>query len=213
MPRRSAKDAANTRARIINVAQTLFAEHGYADVSTARIAATAGMTDGALFHHFKDKKSLFREIVVKLQAEVHKSIYKATIPAKTAIEGFLLGARESMRVTQEPAYQRIVITEAPSVLGRAEWGDIDAKMGLKLIESSLQMIAAARDLPHHILKPMAMLTLGVMTETTFAMARKETGVDPDQCIALLERTLLDWVERDVKPWQMATKPDQAAKSL
>ena len=209
MPRRSAKDAANTRARIVDVAQTLFAEHGYADVSTARIAATAGMTDGALFHHFKDKKSLFREIVVKLQTEVHKSIYQAAIPATSVIEGFLLGAKESMRATQEPAYQRIVFTEAPSVLGRAEWGDIDAKMGLELIETSLQMIAAARDLPDHILKPMAMLTLGVMTETTFAMARKEMGVDPDQCIALLHRTLLDWVEREVKPWKVATKPVQA----
>lgn len=207
MPRRSAKDAAITRARIINVAQTLFAEHGYADVSTARIAATADMTDGALFHHFKDKKSLFREIVIKLQSEVHKSIYKASIPAKTVIEGFLLGARESMRATQEPAYQRIVFTEAPSVLGRAEWGDIDAKMGLELIESRLQMIAGASDLPNHILKPMAMLTLGVMTETSFAMARKETGVNPDECIALLHRTLLDWVERDVKPWHAATKPN------
>ncbi len=203
MPRRSARDAAITRQRIVDTAQTLFAARGYAETSTALIVQTAGLTDGALFHHFGDKKALFREVVVKLQSEVHQSIYDAAAKATTVIEGFRLGARESMRATQAPDYQRIVYTDAPAVLGRAEWGDIDARMGFELIEARLRMIAGSRDLPDHLLKPMAILTLGLMNETTFAMARKDAGVDPDQCLDLLDRTLLDWIERDVKPWKAA----------
>lgn len=203
MPRRSARDAAITRQRIVETAQSLFAERGYAETTTAQIARTAGLTDGALFHHFTDKKALFREVVIKLQTEVHRSIYDAAAKAMTVLEGFRLGARESMRATQAPDYQSIVFTEAPAVLGRAEWGDIDARMGFELIEERLRMIAGSRDLPDRLLKPMAILTLGLMNEATFAMARKDPGVDPDQCLDLLDRTLLDWIERDVKPWKAA----------
>jgi len=208
MAKRSGKDAAITRKTILDTARTLFATQGYAETSTAQIARSAGVTVGAIFHHFADKKALFREIVVQLQTEVHAAIYRAAIPARTTLEGFRLGARESMRATQGREYQRIVYTEAPSVLGRDEWGEIDARMGFALIESRLKMIAEASDLPDNLLKPMAILTLGMMNETTFALARKDPGVDIDACLALLDRTLLDWIERDVKPW----KASQAKRS-
>ncbi|TAJ70569.1 MAG: TetR/AcrR family transcriptional regulator [Phenylobacterium sp.] len=187
----------------MDAAQALFVARGFADTSTTAIAEAAGVTDGALFHHFKDKKTLFREIVVRLQTQVHQAIYDAAAKATSVIEGFRLGALESMRVTQVPVYQRIVFTEAPAVLGREEWGTIDARMGFALIESRLKMIAGAEDLPDRLVKPMAILTLGTMNEATFALARKDPGVDPDEVLALLERTLLDWIERDVKPWQAA----------
>lgn len=203
MARRRAQDAAITRVRIMDAAQALFVARGFADTSTTAIAEAAGVTDGALFHHFKDKKTLFREIVVRLQTQVHQAIYDAAAKATSVIEGFRLGALESMRVTQVPVYQRIVFTEAPAVLGREEWGTIDARMGFALIESRLKMIAGAEDLPDRLVKPMAILTLGTMNEATFALARKDPGVDPDEVLALLERTLLDWIERDVKPWQAA----------
>ena len=201
MVRRTSKDAAITRQTILAGARGLFARQGYAETSTAQIARAAGVTDGAVFHHFVDKKTLFREIVVQLQTEVHHAIYAAAIPAKTTIEGFRLGARESMRATAAPDYQRIVYTEAPAVLGREEWGVIDARMGYALIESRLKMIAEAPELPDHLLKPMAILTLGVMNETTFALARKDRGVDIDQCLAILDRALLDWIECDINPWK------------
>ena len=205
MVRRTAEDAAITRARILDAAQAMFHERGFADTTTAAIAKAAGVTQGALFHHFKDKTSLFREIVLKLQTEVHKAIYDAAAKATSVIEGFRLGALESIRVTQVPVYQRIVFTEAPAVLGREEWGTIDARMGFALIEARLKMIAGADDLPDRLLKPMAILTLGTMNEATFAMARKDPGVDPTEVLALLERTLMDWIERDVKPWQASRR--------
>lgn len=209
MARRSGKDAAITRETILGSARALFAEQGYAETSVAQIARAAGVTVGALFHHFADKKALFREIVVQLQTEVHAAIYQAAVPARTVLEGFRLGARESMRATQGREYQRIVYTEAPSVLGREEWGEIDARMGFALIESRLKMIAGADDLPDNLIKPMAILTLGLMNETTFALARRDPGVDIEACLNLLDRTLLDWIEREVKPWQAARAGDQS----
>lgn len=201
MPKRSGKDAAITRKKILDAARLLFADQGFAATSTAQIARSAGMTSGAIFHHFADKKALFHEVVVQLQTEVHQAIYRAAIPATTVIEGFRLGARESMRAAQAPDYQRIVFTEAPSVLGREEWGNIDARMGFALIESRLKLIAGSTDLPDHLMKPMAIMTLGMLNETTFALARGDPGIDIDECLAHLDRALLDWVERDIKPWQ------------
>jgi AcrR family transcriptional regulator len=205
MARRSASDAAITRQTILDVAQDLFAARGFADTALTDIARAANVTDGAIFHHFKSKKSLFTEIAVKLHADIHKAIYKAGQGAATPLEGFRLGSRESMRVTQLPHHQRIVFIEGPVVLGTEEWRKIDQQLGLRLIEGGLLQIAGVAALPDAILKPMAMMALGMINEVTYALIRKQPGVDPEQCLALLEASLTAWVERDVAAWKRAVQ--------
>jgi AcrR family transcriptional regulator len=201
MPRRSAKDAAATRLRILLDAQHLFAENGYSATSIAAIVRAAGVTDGALFHHFKDKKALFTEVVEKLHKEIHEKIFEAGKAATTPREAFQIGARASMRITQQKHYQRIVFIEAPAIIGTDNWRSLDAELGLKLIENNLGRIAGARDLPDSILKPMAMMALGTINELTYAAIREEPGVDLEQCLQLLDDALDDWIERKVKPWK------------
>jgi AcrR family transcriptional regulator len=201
LPRRSAEDAAKTRLRILEKAEALFAEHGFVATSTNAIARAAGVTDGALFHHFKSKKTLFQEIAVKLHTDIHKAIYRAGQNAPTPIDAFKLGARKSMEVTQQPKNQRIVFIEGPVVLGTEKWRKIDQQLGLRLIEGGLLQVAGMDELPPQILKPMAMLALGTINEITYALIRKEAGVDPAECLGLLERALTLWVENDVKNWK------------
>ena len=147
MPRRSSKEAAKTRARIVDAAQQLFAEHGFVAVSTSTISRAAGVTDGALFHHFRSKKELFSEIATRLHTDIHKAIYRAGLDAADPIEGFIVGARKSMEVTQLPQNQRIVFIEGPVVLGTEKWREIDQQLGLRLIEGGLLAIAGAEELP------------------------------------------------------------------
>lgn len=197
MARRSAADAEKTRQRILDVAEQLFTAHGFASVTTSAISAAAGVTDGALFHHFRSKKELFSNIAVRLHTNIHKEIYRAGLNAADPIEGFILGARKSMEVTQLPHNQRIVFIEGPVVLGTEEWRKIDQKLGLRLIEGGLLAVAGVSELPDAVLKPMAMLALGTINEITYALIRKEEGVDPEQCLDLLVRALRLWLEHDV----------------
>jgi AcrR family transcriptional regulator len=201
VPRRSADEAANTRQKLLDSAHRLFTEHGFAGVSTSAISNSAGVTDGALFHHFGSKKALFSEIAVNLHTDIHKAIYRAGRDAADPIEGFILGARKSMEVTQLPHNRRIVFIEAPAILGTEQWRKIDQQLGLRLIEGGLLAIAGVEKLPDHILKPMAMLALGTTNEITYALIRNEKGVDPEQCLDLLVRALRLWVDHDVKAWK------------
>jgi AcrR family transcriptional regulator len=201
VPRRSADEAAHTRQKLLDSAQKLFTAHGFEGVSTSAISTAAGVTDGALFHHFGSKKALFSEIAVQLHTDIHKAIYRAGKDAPDPIEGFILGTRKSMEVTQLPHNQRIVFIEGPAILGTEQWRKIDQQLGLRLIEGGLLAIAGVDKLPDPILKPMAMLALGTTNEITYALIRKERGVDPEQCLDLLVRALRLWVENDVKTWK------------
>ncbi len=207
MVRRSAEDAAKTRQGIMEEAQKLFTELGFVATSTSAIARAAGVTDGALFHHFKSKKALFEEIAVKLHTDIHKAIYRAGQEAPSPIEAFKIGARKSMEVTQQPHNQRIVFIEGPVVLGTEKWRKIDQQLGLRLIEGGLLAIAGVQELPSDVLKPMAMLALGTINEITYAIIRKEAGINPEQCLALLERALNLWVENDVASWKADRNED------
>jgi AcrR family transcriptional regulator len=201
LPRSNADNAAKTRQRIIDAGTKLFAKHGFAGTSADAISEAAGVTHGALFHHFGSKKGLFSEIAVRLHTEIHKAIYRAGMSATDPIEAFILGSRKSMEVTQQPHNQRIVFIEGPVVLGTEKWREIDQQLGLRLIEGGLLAIAGVDRLPDHILKPMAMLALGTTNEITYALIRKEAGVDPEQCLDLLVRSLRLWVKNDVKAWK------------
>jgi AcrR family transcriptional regulator len=208
VPRRSAEDAAKTRQRILDTAERLFTERGFAHVSTSAISSAAGVTDGALFHHFRSKKGLFSEIAVRLHTDIHKAIYRAGLDSPDPVDGFIRGARKSMEITQLPHNQRIVFIEGPVVLGTEKWRQIDQQLGLRLIEGGLLAIAGATELPPAILKPMAMLALGTINEVTYALIRKEEDVDPEQCLELLVRALQHWVDNDVKTWKANSTKQQ-----
>jgi AcrR family transcriptional regulator len=192
MPRRSATQAAQTRQRIMDEAQRLFARDGFSATSANDIAKAAGVTDGAIFHHFKNKKRLFTEIAVKLHSDLHRQIAGAGGDAQTPIAAFIEGTRRSMALTQLPHNQRIVFIEGPVVLGTEAWRKVDQQLGLRLIEGGLLAIAGRESLPVESLKPMAVLALGIINEITYALIRKEPGVDAEQCLALLARILEMW---------------------
>ncbi len=201
MPRRSAKDAAITRMRIMDEAQNLFAENGFAGTSAADIARAAKVTDGAIFHHFKDKKSLFREIAERLHKDLHKAIFKAGIAASDPIEAFILGTRASMALTQKSPYRTIIFVEGPVILGTETWRKIDQELGLQLIEGGLRAIADQPELPETEVRPMALITLGAINEMTYAQIRGQQGLDVEKGITLLVDALKGWVARDVAAWQ------------
>ncbi len=203
MPRRSAKDAAITRQRIMDEAQTLFAEKGFAHTSTAEIARAAKVTDGAVFHHFRDKKTLFAEIAEQLHRDLHKAIYKAGIGAETPMAAFVQGTRASMALTQTSPYRNIIFVEGPVILGTDKWREIDQELGLQLIEGGLRLIADAPGLPDAEVRAMAIVTLGAINEMTYAQIRKQKGLEIERGIELIVAALEGWVARDVAAWKRA----------
>ncbi len=121
-PRRSnAERAAQTRGTLLAAATELFGRLGYEGTSTIAVLEAAGLTRGALYHHFADKRELFRTVAEQvertLEAEVESRTAHISDPKKRLRSSVLLYLDEVSR--SAPA--RILLRDAPAVLGAAEW--------------------------------------------------------------------------------------------
>ncbi len=114
-----------TTGRILSEARRLFAEYGFAGVSAEQIVAAAGVTRGALYHHFDGKKGLFRAVLEQVQAEIEQRVKAAVDRAQDPMEMLIAGNDEFLAACLDPGLQRILLTDAPAVLGWEEWRAVD----------------------------------------------------------------------------------------
>jgi AcrR family transcriptional regulator len=109
-----------TRAALVNAAHRLFAEHGYAAVSADGIVAAAGVTRGALYHHFDDKRDLFRSVFEDVERSLTDEIRMAIDAAGDPASALAVGLARFLDVCERPDVVRLALTDAPAVLGWAE---------------------------------------------------------------------------------------------
>ena len=122
---RKAEQSDRTRASLLSVARALFAEAGYAGTSTEEVVQRAGVTRGALYHHFRDKRELFEAVFVDIQAETRQHIRAASNTKTERWERFRAGFDEYLNRSMDPATQRITLIDAPAVLGWDRWRELD----------------------------------------------------------------------------------------
>src|SRR3954465_3492322 len=110
-----------TRAALIAAARRLFAQRGYAGVGTEEIVRAAGVTRGALYHQFADKRELFAAVFEETEAELIAEAARRAPDAKGPVEALRSGFLGWLDACSEPGTQRIVLVDAPAVLGWEEW--------------------------------------------------------------------------------------------
>jgi AcrR family transcriptional regulator len=162
-----------TRRVLLKVARELFARRGYAGVSTEEIVKKAGVTRGALYHHFGGKQDLFRAVFEQLEQEVAEKIAGTALAQEDPWEQQLAAMGAFLDACLEPAVQRIALVDAPSVLGLAAWREIEETYGLALVRMGLQSVMEAGLIEEQPLEPLAHLVLGAMTEAGLLIARAE----------------------------------------
>ena len=109
--------SASTKRALIDVAEELFTESGYANTSLDAIVAGARVTKGALYHHFSGKQALFEAVFERVETDASKAINKALRGRKDPWEKAQAGLGTFLEIVQQPRYRRIVIQEGPVVLG------------------------------------------------------------------------------------------------
>lgn len=113
---------AETRKKLIEVARRTFAEYGYADTSMDKLTAEAGLTRGALYHHFGDKRGLFAAVVDQIDSEMADYAQQHLEQPEDLWEGLMLEGRTYIENALNPEFQRIVLRDGPAVLGDpAHW--------------------------------------------------------------------------------------------
>src|SRR5690606_5490933 len=113
---------AETRKKLIEVARRAFAAYGYAGTSMDKLTAEAGLTRGALYHHFGDKKGLFAAVVDQIDSEMASSAQQHLEQPDDLWEGLLLEGQTYIQNALNSEFQRIVLRDGPAVLGDpAHW--------------------------------------------------------------------------------------------
>jgi AcrR family transcriptional regulator len=180
-----------TRAALLTAARELFTERGYAGVGTEEIVQRAAVTRGALYHHFDDKKDLFRAVHELVEAEVVGAVAKRMAGASDPYELLTTGVAAYLGVCTDPTITRITLVDAPSVLGWEEWREVDMRHGLGLVIAGLEGGMAAGVLHRQPVRPLAHLMLGAIGEAGMMIANAE---DPAATRAEVEPALLGVLE-------------------
>ena len=172
----------------MEAARELFAESGYAAVGTEEIVRRARVTRGALYHHFQDKRDLFRAVHRETERRLVESIAQrmgggSEDPWELAVAGL----RAFLDACTDRALVQITLVDAPVVLGWREWREIDAEFGLGLITLSPQGLMDAGLIPRSDVRPLAHLLLGAMGEAAFLIAEAD---DPGAARREVEEPLL-----------------------
>ena len=184
--RTQAERSEGTRTALIDAGRRLFAERGYAGVGTEQIVREAGVTRGALYHHFAGKRELLAAVYEQIERELAARLGESVAPGAGALETLEAGAELFLDQCLEPEVQRIVLLDAPAVLGWERWREIGARNGLGLIEALLGAGIEAGEIRPQPLKPLAHALLGALDEVAMLVARAE---DPTAARAEASQTL------------------------
>lgn len=170
-----AQQSEATRTALVTAARPLFAQRGYAGVGTEEIVRAAGVTRGALYHHFADKKDLFRAVYEDVERELVDQIAKGALSAADPLEALRAGSQAWLDACEQPGIQQIALLDAPSVLGWEEWREIGMRYGFGLVQGTLQAAMDAGLLEPQPIRPLAHLVLGAIDEAAMLVARSDDG--------------------------------------
>jgi AcrR family transcriptional regulator len=190
-PGRREAEAQATREALIQAALELFTKRGYASVGTEQIVTRAKVTRGALYHHFEDKRDLFRAVFERVEAELMQRISASMKAGDDPYELMIAGMRSFLDACEEPAVKQISLTDAPAVLGWQEWREIDNAHGLGLTRAALQGAVDAGAIRPIAVEPMAHLFVAALSEAAFVIAHADR---PRKARAEVEEALVQLVE-------------------
>lgn len=162
-----------TRSALITTARQLFAQQGYSDTGTGQIVKTAGLTRGALYHHFADKAALFRAVHEAVQAEVVAHVIAAAGQEDAPLDRLHVGADAFLEACTSLDVRQIALMDGPAVLGWEEWKRIDAQHGLELLEEALRQAMDIGDIRQQPVRTLARIMLGALTEGALHIAASE----------------------------------------
>jgi AcrR family transcriptional regulator len=161
-----------TRQRLIEVATELFAQRGYEGTSIEAVLERAEVSRGSLYHHFPGKDRLFEAVVERVHAQVGEAtLAAATASGATEAHGLLKAAELAwIRLAGDPVVRRILLIDAPTVLGWRRWRDIEEQYGLGMLKEVLQQVAESGRIPAEVVEPFAHILLATGNELALVIA-------------------------------------------
>ncbi|ANL67348.1 TetR family transcriptional regulator protein [Rhizobium phaseoli] len=192
MSRSNRERTEQTRRALVDAGRRLFVEKGYAETATPEIVAAAGVTRGALYHHFEDKKALFQAVIASEAQAVAKSIEASSAPGDGPRVALIAGASAYFAAMAQPGRTRLLLMEAPAVLGWPAVAALDAENA----EVSLRHgLAALLPEAGGLLGPLTTLLSAAFDRAAIAIEAGGDRRDYEKAIAALVDGLADQLRR------------------
>jgi AcrR family transcriptional regulator len=156
----------------VAVATELFAEHGYEHTSIEAVLEQTGVSRGSLYHHFTSKQALFEAVVEKVEAQVGEAGAADVVAAGDRDPAAVLrtGCLSWVRLAGEPVVRRVLLLDAPAVLGWRRWREIEEQYALGTIKAVVHAAAREGLVPHELADLFSHMVLATMNELALLIA-------------------------------------------
>ncbi|HEX8083462.1 MAG TPA: helix-turn-helix domain-containing protein [Solirubrobacteraceae bacterium] len=174
MPVRTQRERSEaTTSELLDVARRLFAADGYAATSLDDVVRGAGVTKGALYHHFGGKRDLFLAVFEREQQRLAQVQFEAFARRKGAWDGFFAATQAFFEASLDPGVQRITLLDAPSVLGWETIREVESRYSLVQLRHGIEALIHDGHLAPRPVAPLAYMLFGAMCEAAMMVARSE----------------------------------------
>lgn len=181
MARATKEQSEVTARRIREVATALFAERGYTAVGLEEVAAAAHVTRGAVYHHYRNKQHLFEAVAAAAQQRVAAAVASAADAVTDPWDGLVAGCRAFLTASVTDTHRRILLIDAPAVMGWSTWRNQDAAASGHHLAVAVTELAAGGRLEVNSPEATAALLSGAMNEAVLRIAEA-----PDRDAALAD---------------------------
>jgi AcrR family transcriptional regulator len=178
-----------TRRALLAEGRRRFADDGYHDVALAEVAEAIGATKGAAYHHFGSKTGLFRAVVADVQTELGERVAAAAEAQDDPWEQLRAGCRAFLASGTDPAVRRVLLEDAPAVLGWDEWRAMDEASSARHLAEALAALMQANIIAAQPVEPLTRLLSGAMNEAALWIARSENPAALDEATTALDGLL------------------------
>ncbi|MEV0825686.1 TetR/AcrR family transcriptional regulator [Nonomuraea rubra] len=182
-----AERGAATRERVLTIATRLFAERGYEDTSIETVLQESGLSRGALYHHYAGKEALFEAVLEATEAGVGARIVQAVRGAGSPEAALRIGIRTWIRLAGDPVIKRIVLIDAPAVLGWERWRTLEERYSFGMLKSALE---ATKAVPAAYVDLHAHMLLAAINESALLVARGGDHATAEAAVEEFLRRLL-----------------------
>jgi len=182
-----AKKPSRNHTKLLKAARALFVSQGYAETGTEEIVTRAGVTRGALYHQFSDKKDLFRALFLDMLNDVAMELFEKTMDEITHDrEDLVVGTRILLDLYSRDDIKQVILLDGPAVLGWEEWRELQEPLNKALVTHSLEHLVDEGILPKQPLEPLADLIGGSLMQAGLAIANAK---DPEAARKMYAKSL------------------------
>ncbi|WP_328402183.1 TetR/AcrR family transcriptional regulator [Nocardia sp. NBC_00403] len=199
--RTQAERSASTRGAVIRAARELFGQYGYGAVSTVAVAEAAGVSRGALYHQFSEKRDLFVAVFEDLERSLVEVIGAAVAESHSddPIANLIVGCLAWLQASTSSEVRRIALLDGPAVLGWSLWREIELRHTIGLVENALAGAIAAGRIRTQPVRPLALVIVGALDEAAQCLAHSEGDAEDAAAIGSVIEQLISGLAVDSEP--------------